>query len=126
MPIQWNLRQWLASNRQIYRPSELRSLLEEKAGTQLSWQAISSLLNTVPSALRLSTIQALCNALNCNLSDFFDVLPDQHPSTISVLIPAWVWSISPDLTHGIIDAITESSYDISLYSISDNEKPKSA
>lgn len=126
MPIQWNLRQWLATNRQIYRPAELQALLEEKTGVQLSWQAISSLLNNVPSGLRFSTIQALCNALNCNLSDFCDILPDQQPATISVLIPAWVWSISPDLTRGIIDAITASSYDISLYSISDNENPRSA
>ncbi len=124
MPVQWNLKQWLAIHRQIYRPSELQALLEEKTGTQLSWQAISSLLNNVPGALRLSTIQALCNALNCNLSDFCEVVPDQHLSTISVFLPSWIWSISPDLTRGIIDAITESAYNISLYSINDEESLK--
>jgi LacI family transcriptional regulator len=124
MPVRWNLKQWLAINRQIYRPSELQALLEEKAGAQLSWQAISALLNNTPGALRLSTIQALCNALNCNLSDFCDVLPDQRLSTISVLIPSWIWAISPDLTRGIVDAITESEYDISLYSLNDEDNPK--
>src|SRR6266487_928530 len=46
MPIVWNLKKWLAVERDIYRPSELQ------------------------------TIQALCNALDCKLSDFCDVLPD--------------------------------------------------
>ncbi|GHO58029.1 substrate-binding domain-containing protein [Ktedonobacter robiniae] len=188
MPVQWNLKQWLAVNHHIYRPTELQTLLEEKANTQLSLQAISSLLNNVPNALRLSTIQALCNALNCTLSDFCEVLPDQpaphkqhtedrrraesesqhihpsmfppitnattsqasvetairdivmqtlaeqglisqkqeaHPSTISVLIPGWVWSVIPDLTRGVVETISESPYDLALYSISD-EEPKNS
>lgn len=185
MPVQWNLKQWLAVKHQIYRPSELQPLLEEKAGLQLSLQAISSLLNNVPNALRLSTIQALCNALDCTLSDFCEVVPDlseyrsqntvslpdvgtdkpyqqnmdalleekdravkpgvdtaireivlsileeqglipRKPevvlqrSSISVLVPHWIWSISPDLTRGIAEAITRSSYDIALYSVNDD------
>jgi DNA-binding Xre family transcriptional regulator len=76
MPIVWNLKKWLALERDIYRPSELQALLAEKAGVQLSLQAISVLINGQPNALRLQTIQALCNALNCKLSDFCEVLPD--------------------------------------------------
>jgi DNA-binding Xre family transcriptional regulator len=76
MPIVWNLKKWLALERDIYRPSELQMLLAEKAGVQLSLQAISALINGKPNALRLQTIQALCNALDCKLSDFCEVLPD--------------------------------------------------
>jgi DNA-binding Xre family transcriptional regulator len=76
MPIVWNLKKWLAVERDIYRPSELQALLAEKAGVQLSLQAVSALINGKPNALRLQTIQALCNALNCKLSDFCEVLPD--------------------------------------------------
>lgn len=76
MPIVWNLKKWLAVERDIYRPSELQALLAEKAGVQLSLQAISALINGKPNALRLQTIQALCNALDCKLSDFCEVLPD--------------------------------------------------
>ena len=76
MPIVWNLKKWLAVERDIYRPSELQALLGEKAGVQLSLQAISALINGQPNALRLQTNQALCNALNCKLSDFCEVLPD--------------------------------------------------
>jgi DNA-binding Xre family transcriptional regulator len=77
MPIVWNLKKWLAVERDIYRPSELQAVLAEKAGVQLSLQAISALINGKPTALRLQTIQALCNALDCKLSDFCDVLPDE-------------------------------------------------
>lgn len=76
MPVVWNLKKWLAVERDIYRPSELQALLAEKAGVQLSLQAVSALINGKPNALRLQTIQAVCNALNCKLSDFCDVLPD--------------------------------------------------
>jgi LacI family transcriptional regulator len=176
MPIEWDLKQWLAVKHQIYRPSELQALLEEKAGLQLSLQAISSLLNNVPGALRLSTMQALCTALNCSLNDFCRVFPDQAAtahhleilqegerserdpghvpiqssvegalhdmvvnilkeqgllpraqeagtsasSTISILLPRWVWSVIPDLTRGIVEGIGErSAYTIAMYSMSD-------
>ena len=76
MPVEWKLKKWLAVERDIYRPSELQALLAERAGVQLSLQAVSALTNSTPSALRLQTIQALCNALDCKLSDFCDVLPD--------------------------------------------------
>jgi DNA-binding Xre family transcriptional regulator len=76
MPIVWNLKKWLAVERDIYRPSEVQALLAEKAGVQLSLQAVSALINGKPNALRLQTIQALCNALDCKLSDFCEVLPD--------------------------------------------------
>jgi putative transcriptional regulator len=76
MAITWTLKKWLAINRDIYRASELQLLLAEKAGVRLSLQAISAIINAQPSALRLQTIQALCNALDCKLSDFCDVVPD--------------------------------------------------
>jgi len=76
MPVVWKLKKWLAVEHDIYRPSELQALLVEKAGVQLSLQAVSTLLNGTPGALRLRTVQALCNALNCTLSDFCEVLPD--------------------------------------------------
>lgn len=76
MPIRWNLKKWLAVERDIYRPSELQAVLAEKAGVHLTLQAISSLLNKKPGALRLQTVQALCDALDCKLSDFCDVTPD--------------------------------------------------
>lgn len=76
MPIVWNLKKWLVVERDIYRPSELQEVLKRETGIYLSLQSISALINGKPNALRFQTIQALCNALNCKLSDFCDVLPD--------------------------------------------------
>ncbi len=75
MPVIWNLKKWLAVEHDIYRPSELQAVLAERADVHLSLQAVSTLINSKPQALRMSTAQALCDALNCKLSDFFDVLP---------------------------------------------------
>lgn len=76
MPVRWNLKRWLAVERNIYRPSELHTLLVTKTGVRLSLQAVSTLVNGTPGALRLRTIQALCNALDCKLSDFCEIFPD--------------------------------------------------
>lgn len=75
MPVEWNLRKWLAVNRDIYRPVDLQRLLVEKAGVHLSLQAVSALMQSPPRALRIATLEALCAALDCKASDFFDVLP---------------------------------------------------
>jgi DNA-binding Xre family transcriptional regulator len=76
MAVVWNLKKWLAIEHDIFRPSELQAILAERANTHLSLQAISTLINNPPQALRMNTMQALCNALNCQVSDFFDVTPD--------------------------------------------------
>jgi DNA-binding Xre family transcriptional regulator len=76
MPVVWNLKKWLVLERDIYRPSELQEILKAETGIYLSLQSISALINGKPHALRFQTIQALCNALNCKLSEFCDVLPD--------------------------------------------------
>jgi DNA-binding Xre family transcriptional regulator len=76
MPVIWTLKKWLAVERDIYRSVELQALLAEKAGVRLSLQAVSALIKGTSNALRLQTIQALCNALECELHDFCRVLPD--------------------------------------------------
>ncbi len=194
MPVVWNLKKWLAVEHDIYRPSELQALLAEKAAVQLSLQAVSTLLKSKPNALRLQTIQALCNALQCNLSDFCEVSPDSsneqrklrsratpvrlygakeqellsedissgngkeesasrpevdaptrelilrileeqglvppanrfEPTTnrsqlIGMLIPTWIWPLIADLTRGIVEVITQTPYDLVLYSINDED-----
>ncbi len=75
MPVIWNLKKWLVLEHNIYRPVDLQKLIEEKAGVKLSLQAVSSLINNEPSGVRFKTIEALCNALDCKLSDFCDVIP---------------------------------------------------
>jgi DNA-binding Xre family transcriptional regulator len=76
MPLKWELKKWLAANHDIYKPSQLQAVLAERAGVYLSLQAISALLNSKPHALRLQTIQALCDSLDCKMSDFCEVYPN--------------------------------------------------
>lgn len=76
MAILWNLKRWLAVERDIYRPSELQARIAERTGYYLSLPAVSALMNRTPDGLRLRTIQALCRSLDCRLSDFFDITPE--------------------------------------------------
>lgn len=78
MPLRWNLRLYLANHHGIFRATELQVLLKEKAGVHLSLQSVSTLMKDSPSAMRVQTIQAICNALGCKLSDFCEVLPDKE------------------------------------------------
>ena len=61
--------------KKLYRPIDLQTLLEEN-GLKLSLPAVCAFFNETPSALRLRTMQAICNALNCRLSDFCIMEPD--------------------------------------------------
>jgi DNA-binding Xre family transcriptional regulator len=76
MPVEWNLKKWLVIERNIYRPSELQALIAEKTGVHLSLQAISALVNGKPSGMRFQTMQVVCNALDCNVCEFFSIAPD--------------------------------------------------
>ena len=73
MPVVWNLKKWLALERDIYRPSELQALITEKTGVHLSLQAISSLMNGTPSGMRFQTMQVICDTLECDVCDFFNL-----------------------------------------------------
>jgi DNA-binding Xre family transcriptional regulator len=73
MAFEWNLRKWLAVERDIYKPSQLQALILERTGVQLSIQAVSTLMNSKPSALRIQTIQVLCDTLECDLCDFCNI-----------------------------------------------------
>jgi DNA-binding Xre family transcriptional regulator len=75
MPIRWNLRKWLAVNHDIYRATELREVILNRAGVEISPQSLRSLLSGQPKELKVSTMEALCTALQCNMSDFCDVVP---------------------------------------------------
>ncbi len=80
MAVEWTLKRWLALNRNIYRATELQSLIKERTNIELSLTAVSALVNRPPSGIRFQTIQALCDALECNLCDFCNVRPNARQS----------------------------------------------
>ena len=72
MNVRWKLRM-AAAQREVWTGAELRRLLSERAGTQLSAASVSALMTKEPSQVKLSTLAALCTALECTPNDLFEV-----------------------------------------------------
>jgi DNA-binding Xre family transcriptional regulator len=62
-----------AAEREVWTGAQLRRLMAERAGVDLSAASISVLLTKQPSQVKLSTLAALCTALNCTPSDLIRV-----------------------------------------------------
>ena len=78
MQIRWKLRM-AAAQREVWTGAQLQRLLAEKAGLELSSASVSALFTKQPSQIKLSTLIALCTALECMPNDLFDV--DTTPVT---------------------------------------------
>lgn len=76
MPIQWTLRKWLAVTHDLYGATALRMRILEATGIDISSQALGELLRKPPRALRIDTVQAICTAFQCKLSEFCEVTPN--------------------------------------------------
>lgn len=74
MAIHWRLKTYLATKHGIYRISLLQKLIVKKTGVLISAQNLSQYLKA-PKTLRLTTIEILCSALECELNDFCTVAP---------------------------------------------------
>ncbi|KAA0017692.1 helix-turn-helix domain-containing protein [Antrihabitans cavernicola] len=72
MRIRWRLRM-AAAQREVWTGTELRRLLAEKAGLELSAASVSALMTKEPSQIKMSTLIALCTALQCTPDDLFEV-----------------------------------------------------
>jgi putative transcriptional regulator len=72
MNIQWRLRM-AAAQREVWTGAQLRRLLVDRAGLELSSASISALLTKQPSQVKLETLAALCTALECGPADLFEV-----------------------------------------------------
>jgi DNA-binding Xre family transcriptional regulator len=62
-----------AAQREVWTGAELRRLLAERAGLDLSAASVSALMTKEPSQLKLSTLGALCTALGCTPNDLLEV-----------------------------------------------------
>jgi len=72
MEVQWKLRM-AAAQREVWTGAQLRRLLAERAGLQLSSASVSALLTRQPAQVKLDTLLALCTALECTPNDLFEV-----------------------------------------------------
>ena len=85
MRATWRLRM-AAAQREVWTGAQLRRLLAEKAGLQLSAASVSMLLTKQPAQLKLETLAALCTALECTPNDLLDI--DTTPAAPAVSPPA--------------------------------------
>lgn len=72
MNVRWRLRM-VAAQKEVWTGAELRRLLAERAGLELSAASVSALMTKQPSQVKLSTLGALCTALQCSPDDLFEV-----------------------------------------------------
>ena len=73
-----------AAERGVWTGADLRRLLAERAGLRISAASVSALLTRQPSQVRLSTLAALCTALDCTPNDLIvigDLPEDDHPDS---------------------------------------------
>jgi DNA-binding Xre family transcriptional regulator len=72
MQIGWKLRM-AAAQREVWTGAQLQRLLADRAGLGLSSASVSALFTKQPSQIKLSTLIALCTALECTPNDLFDI-----------------------------------------------------
>lgn len=75
MAVNWHLKTYLAKQHGIFRATDLRAKIIEKTNIQISSQQICNLFNGKPKCVKLKTVEILCTALDCRLSDFCEVKP---------------------------------------------------
>ena len=89
MRIRWRLRM-AAAQREVWTGAQLRRLLADRAGLELSSASVSALFAREPAQVKLSTLAALCTALECSPNDLFEVdaTPVQRPARRRLRPPA--------------------------------------
>jgi DNA-binding Xre family transcriptional regulator len=97
MEIRWRLRM-AAAQREVWTGAQLRRLLAERAGLELSSASVSALLTGQPAQVKLSTLVALCTALQCTPNDLFEV--DTTPVERPAAPPAPSVTLAPKAVCG--------------------------
>ncbi|MFB7462722.1 helix-turn-helix domain-containing protein [Streptomyces sp. NPDC056224] len=71
-----------AAQREVWTGTQLKRLLAERAGLQISSASVSALFSKEPSQVKMSTLIALCTALDCTPNDLFEVdtAPVERPA----------------------------------------------
>ncbi len=70
--FRWRLRM-AAAQREVWTGAQLRRLLADKAGLELSAASVSALLTRQPAQVKLDTLAALCTALDCTPNDLLEL-----------------------------------------------------
>jgi DNA-binding Xre family transcriptional regulator len=77
MTIIWTLRHKLAVEYSIFAAAQLQEAIREKVGITIPLREVEQLMgNDPPAYAKIRTLQAICDTLECNLSDFCNVTTD--------------------------------------------------
>jgi DNA-binding Xre family transcriptional regulator len=76
MSIIWTITESLKAQN-INNASQLQKLLEEKLGISISRQSLHKLINNKPCYLKMETLQAICNLLGTDSSEFLRISPEK-------------------------------------------------
>lgn len=68
----------MANEHGIYKAQRLKVKIEQETGVVISLSNIHNYLEKKPVSIRLSTIEVICTALNCNLSDILEITPGRR------------------------------------------------
>ena len=71
MTIRWNLPTVMYS-RGVFSATQLRKMLLEKVGFEISVPAVHRMVNGLPKEFKFSTLDALCQTLECQLDDIIE------------------------------------------------------
>jgi len=70
--MQWRLRM-AAAERDVWTAADLRRLLASKAHYELSAPSVAALMTREPAQVKLTTLAALCIALDCRPDDLLEL-----------------------------------------------------
>jgi DNA-binding Xre family transcriptional regulator len=96
--VEWRLRM-AAAERGVWTGTQLRRLLAERAGLELSPASVSALFTKQPSQVKLSTLAALCTALGCAPGDLLLLQPTTTTSPSLVPVPSGLGSPNAEDTR---------------------------
>jgi DNA-binding Xre family transcriptional regulator len=85
MAISWRLRTFLATKHRIFSAVDFQKKIVTATGVIISVQNLRIYLNEKPKLIPLKTIELICSALQCELSDFCEVKP--QPQVLGKLTP---------------------------------------
>lgn len=77
MAINWKIKTFIAKKHAIFTLVELQKKITTKTGVIISTQNLANIVNRRPKQIRLETMELMCSALECNLSDFLEIKPKQ-------------------------------------------------
>lgn len=90
MTLTWTL--WLTTNRALeFQPnrahtnaSQLQNIIRERTGRKLSLRALHTLLESQPTTIDISILQAICDAFQCKLDDFCSLTPSGSSESVNL------------------------------------------